>query len=105
MVLVFLTMEIEDRIRMRMKELGLRAVDVAQRTNLSKATLSLWLNGRTSPRGDNLMKLCRVLACSPEWIQLGAEGNEPKSVAIGPETKGLVPIISWVQAGAWREMA
>lgn len=54
-----------------MDELGLKAVDVASKIGLSKSTLSLWLSGHTSPSGKNLITLCHVLNCSPEWLQFG----------------------------------
>jgi len=64
-------MEISDRIKQRMTDLDLKAVDIVTRTGLSKGTVSQWVNGHTSPRGENLQKLCTVLKCAPEWIQFG----------------------------------
>ncbi|WP_261840977.1 S24 family peptidase [Aliamphritea ceti] len=64
-------MEMKDRIRQRMSECGLKAVDIVNKTGLSKGTISQWLNGHTQPRGDNLLILSNALTASPEWLQFG----------------------------------
>jgi SOS-response transcriptional repressor LexA len=104
-------MEIHERIQRRMAELGLKSVDLVARTGLTKGTISQWVNGRTSPSGENLKKLCRVLRCSQEWILFGVNPpdgsgiSEPSNVTpvhFTKEEKGY-PVISWVQAGEWGE--
>ncbi|WP_027855570.1 XRE family transcriptional regulator [Marinobacterium litorale] len=96
-------MEISDRIRRRMNELGLKAVDIVNRTGLTKGTVSQWVNGRTNPSGENLQKLCRVLKCSREWILFGVghpdsslakeEGHKQYAVQTSSEWKEAVPVI------------
>ena len=54
-----------------MNECGLKAVDIVNKTGLSKGTVSQWLNGHTQPRGDNLLILSEALTASPEWLQFG----------------------------------
>lgn len=64
-------MDMSDRIQLRMREQGFKAVDVVSRTGLSKGTISQWINGHTKPRGDNLLLLANALNASPEWLQFG----------------------------------
>lgn len=62
-----------------MNKLGYKAVDVVNRTGLSKGTISHWLNGHTKPRGKNLTVLAGALRCKPEWLQFGVGGNDAKN--------------------------
>ncbi|MET3998852.1 LexA family transcriptional regulator [Marinobacterium sp. MBR-109] len=99
-------MEISDRIKQRMTDLDLKAVDIVTRTGLSKGTVSQWVNGHTSPRGENLQKLCAVLRCAPEWLQFGVGGGIEPTSNVAPayfKEPRKFPVISWVQAGEWSE--
>ena len=66
-----LRMETSDRIRQRLKELGLKSVDISKATGISSGGVSHWLNGNSRPRGENLIKLSRLLQCNPEWLLTG----------------------------------
>lgn len=47
-------------------------------------------------------QLSRALGCDPVWLETG-EGEPIKGIGIepGPVLRWRVPLISWVQAGAW----
>ena len=97
-------MTIALRIKSRMTDLQLRAVDLVKLTGVSKGTVSQWLNNIAKPRGENLLKLADALVCKVDWLLLGKgekETGETANIAPGPEIKGHYPLISWVQAGAW----
>jgi SOS-response transcriptional repressor LexA len=51
--------------------------------------------------------LARALQCDPFWLQTG-EGSSgwdnQNNTANGPEVRGVVPLISWVQAGHWADI-
>ncbi|WP_392385098.1 S24 family peptidase [Marinomonas primoryensis] len=64
-------MEISDRIRTRMKELGLKSVDVTKAMKVSSGGVSQWLNGLTKPSGQNLLNLAKLLKTSPTWLLSG----------------------------------
>ncbi len=64
-------METSDRIRQRLKELGLKSVDISKATSISSGGVSHWLNGNSKPRGENLLKLAKLLQCQPEWLLTG----------------------------------
>ncbi|OPG69331.1 peptidase S24 [Pseudomonas ogarae] len=79
--------------------------------------ISKWLNGEAIAEADSMVALCLWLKVRREWLEYGvppkAEGSritETSSVhdSIGNVVKvsgnfGKVPVISWVQAGAWCE--
>lgn len=104
---------IGDRIRERRKELGYNQPELGKLIGRTKGAVSQWESGIARPDRDSLISLSRVLRCSYQWLMDGTEGqiSEP-STAYGPESNvspvdsmsGMVPEISWVQAGAWTEV-
>ena len=52
---------VADRITKRMKELGIKQVDLINKKVASKGTISLWLSGGSIPSGDRLVKLSNEL--------------------------------------------
>ncbi|MBB1489076.1 LexA family protein [Oceanospirillum sediminis] len=97
---------INERIKQRRKELGLTQQDIANKLKITKASISLWENGSTQPKGENLFALSKVLNCSQEWLLYGKGDIKPASeiesnVAPGPEIKRRLPLVNWVQAGTW----
>ena len=99
-------MDISNRIRNKMNALGLRSVDITKAADISKGTISQWLNGIAKPSGKNIIALAKVLQCDPEWL-LDGKGQSDfglPNVKRGPELQGLYPVISWVQAGDWAQI-
>lgn len=75
-------MELSERIRSKMTEHSLRAVDIVKKTGVSKGTVSQWLNGIAKPGGKNIIVLSKVLGCDPEWLMSGQgspEGIDPQA--------------------------
>lgn len=71
-------MDISDRIKQRMADLGLKGVDITDATGVSSGGVSQWVNGLTKPGGENLFTLCRVLKCQPDWLLYGKEKTNPE---------------------------
>lgn len=95
------TMSIGARITTRMRELGLKPGDLVRQTSASKATVSQWINDQSAPSAKYLSLLCEALHCSERWLVYGdVNGDDIRSVRYA---RGLVPVISKVQAGSWRE--
>lgn len=114
-------MTISDRIKKQMERLNLKGVDITRGTGVSSGGVSQWVNGITTPKGDNLIALSKILKCDPEWLLTGKEpesdryrdsltaaragyNQQPgltKSATIA--WRATVPLISWVQAGDWSE--
>lgn len=102
-------MEFSDRLRSRMAALAISPSDLAKAVGVSKGTVSHWTSGTNGANGKRLIKLAEVLGCDPVWLSTGrgtAPGSESleSNVEPGPDIKGLVPLISWVQAGSWCEV-
>lgn len=103
-----------DRIRQIRREAG----DPSQERfgaplGVTKSTVSQWELGRTEPSPENLFAIETRYGYRARWVLNGElpkrvkelEGSisEPSNVLPGPPIRGMVPIISWVSAGRWRE--
>lgn len=83
----------------------------------SKQAISKWLNADAIPEADSMVVLCAWLKVRREWLEYGVLPKEPNGASnvhqlvISGESNvreidqrfGKVPLISWVQAGAWCE--
>src|SRR5689334_10009293 len=79
--------------------------------------VSKWLNGEAMAEADSMVALCSWLKVRREWLEYGVlpkeqtgESNvhqlvpsEESNVSEVIQRFGKVPLISWVQAGAWCE--
>ncbi|WP_201634125.1 S24 family peptidase [Psychrobacter immobilis] len=59
------------RINARLRELGLRQVDVVKATGASKGAVSTWVNGSSSPQDKYLVLLSSLLKTTPHWLMTG----------------------------------
>lgn len=99
------------RIKVARKRLGLSLQAAGDAIGVSAQAVDKWERGGRI-RMDNLTSLASVLKVTPDWI-LNKEGlnaiNEPRasysSIEPGPDIRGRVPLISWVQAGDWTTIA
>jgi SOS-response transcriptional repressor LexA len=99
-----------------------RGVDIHRRLKslgVDKTTqaISKWLNGEAMAEADSMAALCSWLKVRREWLEYGVlpkdQNGETKAsqLIIGDGSNvseiyqrfGKVPLISWVQAGAWCE--
>lgn len=98
------TMSLGERVRDRMKVLGLEPKDIMKATGASKGTVSQWMNDGTSPNADYLVQLCNVLKVTADYLVLGIPDDiQGDNVVSIQYARGLVPVISKVQAGSWRQ--
>lgn len=97
-------MNIAQRIKGLRKKLDLTQYDLAELTGSSQTSIQKIERGDTkNPR--NIEALARALKCTPEYLQFGIAESINSNVAPGPTLKAAVPLISWVQAGAWSEIS
>lgn len=47
---------------------GLSNRELARRAHISRGLLYAYLNGQSTPTGENLMRLCEVLKVSADWL-------------------------------------
>jgi SOS-response transcriptional repressor LexA len=102
-------MNITERIIEKMKEHGLKQVDLVNSTKATKGTVSLWVKGQTVPSGENLIKLANALKVPPEWLQTGKAARKEPTYNLADDAlelpkRRLAPIISYVQAGSWCDL-
>ena len=99
-----------------------RGVDIhkqLKRVGVNKTTqaISKWLNGEAMAEADSMVALSAWLKVRREWLEYGVLPKEQPTtnyihqLRVGDESNvsgmlerfGKVPLISWVQAGAWCE--
>ncbi|MBC3250481.1 helix-turn-helix domain-containing protein [Serratia fonticola] len=90
---------IGQRIRRRRKDLKLTQATLGARIGVAGGAVSQWEDDKTAPNGDNLLSLARELGCQPEFILYGE--NSAANVEPARADSRMVPILSYVQAGAW----
>lgn len=94
-----------ERIRELRKKHGLTQQKLGELIGVKKSSISQWENDEHSPSGDNLAQLSKVFGVSAHWLATGKGSPELLNVepAVIPQGN-RVPILSYVQAGNWREM-
>ena len=80
-----------ERLRMAMDARGVRAIDLARDTGLSKARISQYTNGIYVPKADAMHKLARVLDVSDLWLE-GYDVPMERSANILPDFPDIFPI-------------
>ncbi len=106
---------INDRITASRQAQKISKAELARRIGITHASVSKWESGLNQPKGRYLNDLAAALGVSVDWLLTGndeapaAQVKEPLSGYHNVEPavipKGSrVPIISYVQAGHWREM-
>lgn len=100
-------MEMKDRIAQRMKVLGITQEGLAERVGLSQVAVHKILKGGKTRK---ILKLAAALECSPEWLENGTppqhvidHGGNTNNVYVLGRANSTMPLIGWVQAGAWCE--
>lgn len=68
------------RIAARRKELGFTQEELADMVNVSVQTISTAERGRKAFRPENIVKICKALRCTTDYILIG------KSMDVVPET-------------------
>ncbi|MNF62607.1 putative HTH-type transcriptional regulator [compost metagenome] len=107
-------MNIHSRIKSQRLVHGLTQESLAKKLGINRVSISQWERGDTSPKGNNLVRLAEILGVKPEWLLFG--GGEAEGVVVSDKAAfsnvepavipqgRRVPILSYVQAGQWREM-
>jgi len=97
-------MSIAERVKIRRKELGLTQYQLADLVGIAQTAIQRLEKGDTKNPRD-IEALATALQCTPEFLRFGISDNTNSNVAPGPTLKAAVPLISWVQAGAWSDIS
>ncbi|MFM4647545.1 LexA family protein [Aeromonas bivalvium] len=94
-----------ERIKELRKKHGLTQQKLGELIGVNKASISQWEQGEYAPSGDNLVALAKAFGVSAHWLSTGKGSPEISNVELAVIPQGnRVPILSYVQAGNWREM-
>lgn len=90
------------RIAAARKEAGLTQQQLATAVGVSRPAVAQWEKGRTSPSAENLRGVATATSKPLIYFFTGA-GVDTSEFDDAPPITGMVPVISWVQAGSWCE--
>ena len=71
--------KVETRIVTRIKELGLKQLDICQETGLSTTAMSAYCTGKRIPETSALHRISKALKISMEWILTGEDVTNEES--------------------------
>lgn len=100
-----------DRFNEGLDQPGKSVAGVAAAMGISKQAVYAIKRGQTkSATADNNAAAAMYFNCNPSWLASGKGSPQwghisSDNLAPGPDTSGKVPLISWVQAGAWCDIA
>jgi SOS-response transcriptional repressor LexA len=89
-----------------MKALGMTQAQLAEKVGLSQVAIHLLLTGKSSTT-KKPAEIARALDVDVDWLLSGKgfisdpQNSHTANIEPGPDVRGLVPLISWVTAGAW----
>jgi SOS-response transcriptional repressor LexA len=96
------------RIRDRREHLKLSQLDVATFVGVTYQSVQQWEADQTQPQRKYRARLAEILRTSEIALEFGYQMNGPSvsepNVGEGPPIARMVPLISWVRAGAFDEV-
>lgn len=93
---------LNQRIKRLRKLNGYTQKELAKYVGVTHGSISQWESEITSPKGAQIQPLAKALKV--DVVELLQGTGFSSNVEAGPEITGTVPLVSWVQAGAWKEM-
>lgn len=105
-------MATKDLIRARRKQLGLSEQQLADKVGVSRGAVQQWELGKTAPKRGNQQAVADALGISVADLMALEITTSKVHVSTSAEDRtefmaamGAVPLISWIQAGAWSDVA
>ena len=100
---------LEERLRKALMDAGRKQTELAKACGVTKGAVSQWLSGTVKTlEGVNLISAADFLKVNPTWLANGTgsskRGDAVTNVAIAPAAERTIPVISYVQAGNWRDI-
>lgn len=96
-------LNIHDRINLCLTQLHLKSRHIVEATGASKATVSQWVNGKSTPSSKYIPSLARLFRVSENWLIEGGPDNErtPNENKEYPIKIREIPLISSETAANW----
>ena len=79
------------RLSLALSDAGMSAADLGRECDLSKSTISQYRSGKYEAKYDRIVKMARVLGCSPEWL---SGQDVPMTPVVSDSTMGTVPVLA-----------
>ena len=98
---------LKDRVTEARQSVNMAPAEFARRLGISKSALSQIENGATKSLAlKTALSIQSVTGFRAEWLMDGSlpQRRSESNVEPGPDIRGGVPLISWVQAGAWSDV-
>ena len=97
---------IGQRISKLMLDMDVSNAKLARMIGVSRPTIGNWIEGKSTPTGENLTNLANALKVDPNWLMSGKESRVrlDNNVDISqkiPFDGFSIPVISWVAAGSF----
>lgn len=92
-----------ERLKMAREKKCVSQQKIADLFGIDRISVSNWERGKNPPTADKLAKLSEFLDISVDWLLGTEKDSNVASTTIRFKTK-TVPLISWVQAGQWKEV-
>ena len=83
-----------ERLLEAFNEKGIKQADLVRMTGIDKGSISLYMSGKVTPKGDKLYKLAVALGVTPEWL---SGFNVPKHA--NGKIVHQIPVLGKVAAG------
>ncbi len=102
-------MDLGKRVEKRRIQLGMTQAQLGLIAGLAQNSIHNIESGETK-RPRKIDALAEALNCTPEYLLFGIGETQAdkksvnNNVSLGPIIKSTVPLVSWVQAGAWSEI-
>ncbi|WP_327858615.1 LexA family transcriptional regulator [Acinetobacter guillouiae] len=93
-------MSLHARIMQKLEEKNLRAADLARATKKSPVAVKKWVDGVSIPTAENLKVIAKFLGVTDDWLLFGGKIEQKFDNNVTPVNSKLIPVLSWVQAGA-----
>lgn len=77
---------IGERIKEKLTEHGYKQKELIEKTGISKAAISNYMNGNRVPDTESVLKISNILETSVEWLLTGRTTNEN----LTPEEKNII---------------
>lgn len=74
-----LSFDLVDRLRKAMRIAGMTGGDIAEHLDVSRATVTNWINGHTKPRRRDLMAVAAVTGVPAVWLATGELPTVPSA--------------------------
>ena len=59
---------LQDRLKEALNVRGMKAIDLSEKLDISRGTISYYMSGKSSPKADRLNLICATLNISEAWL-------------------------------------